>query len=194
MPKPVREHGRSGPLNDMQVDARKAIESTEFRLKWLEQEVAILEEKIQFFDDLSFKIKGWAIATWSALVTYALSKHEWRVSAVACLVPILFLLVDASYKRYQVCFIERTRDIMRLLNNPDSLTAPPKEGGYSFVVYDLLGIHGRGKQETSFNRQWGPIARLAAKGSVGLVYWVLVLIGAVISLHLLTSVPKNLGG
>lgn len=192
MQKSTREQGRSEPP-DTRADARKAIESTEFRLKWLEQEVGILEEKIQFFDDLSFKIKGWAIATWSALVTYALSKHEWKVSAVACLVPILFLLVDASYKRYQVSFIERTRDIMRLLNNPESLAVPAKEGSYSFVVYDLLGIHGRGKQETSFNRQWGPIARLAAKASVGLTYWVLVLIGAIITVHLLTSVPQSSG-
>lgn len=169
------------------LTAGQVMASPDFRLKWLEKEVEILEGKIQFFDDLSFKIKGWAIGTWSALITFALTKHDWRVGSIAGLVPILFLVVDASYKRYQVCFIERTRDIMRLFNDPEALSSMATSGAYSFVVYDLLGIHSRGKKETILNRQWGPIARLSTKASVGLVYWVLVLISVVIILNLLTS-------
>lgn len=172
--------------------AGEIIASTDFRLKWLEKEVEILEGKIQFFDDLSFKIKGWAITTWSALTTYGLTKHDWRVVAIASLAPILFLVVDASYKRYQVIFIERTRDIMRLLNNPPTISSAANLGSYSFAVYDLLGIHGRGKKETTFNRQWGSIVRLSTKASVGLVYWALVLISAVILLHIFTSsIPES---
>lgn len=166
-------------MRELPVEAQNAISTVEFRLEWLEREVGILEQKIQFFDDLSFKIKGWAITTWSALVTYALTKQDWRVACVAVLIPILFLLVDASYKRYQVCFIERTREIMGLLNDPDALKLKAGQV-YPFVVYDLLGIHGKGRKESSLNRQWGPVARLVTKASVGLVYWVLIIISAAI--------------
>lgn len=123
MPKPSREQ------SDSRIEARRAIESAEFRLKWLEQ-------------------------------------------------------------RYQVCFIERASDIMHLLNQSDTFSSATPVGGYCFVVYDdLLGIHGRGKTESNFDRRWGPIFRLTAKASVGLVYWVLVLISAVVALHILTSGP-----
>lgn len=146
----------------------------DFRLGWIEREVAILERKIEFFDDLSFKIKGWAITVWSALISVALTRNDWRIAAIASLVPLLFMIVDASYKRYQVAFADRTREIMRLLNDP--AFAPSATPAYPFAIYDLLCLHGQRRPD----RAWGSVARLVTRASVGLVYWVLLLISAAI--------------
>lgn len=43
------------------------ITSIDFRLDWLFKEIEMLEKKIEFFDNLFFKIKGWAVVSWFAL-------------------------------------------------------------------------------------------------------------------------------
>ena len=156
------------------MNAPANLRDTDFRLAWIEREVAILERKIEFFDDLSFKIKGWAITVWSALISFALTRNDWRIAAIGSLVPLLFLVVDASYKRYQVAFVNRTREIMRLLNDPEF---PIRQApAFPFAVYDLLSLYG----ERRSDRAWGSVGRMVTRASVGLVYWVLLAIGAAV--------------
>jgi hypothetical protein len=152
-----------------------------FRLKWIEKEVDILEDKIKFYDDLSFKIKGWAIALWSALISYSLTKHEWPVACVAVLVSLLFMIVDASYKRYQICFIERTRDIMKFLNDKeDTVNWFGADGDCSVPVYDLFSMYGPGKKPNTARPRWSSVFKPMKRASVSLVYWILILISLVI--------------
>jgi hypothetical protein len=164
----------------------------EFRLKWLEKEVDILEDKIKFYDDLSFKIKGWAIALWSALISYSLTKHEWPVACVAVLVSLLFMLVDASYKRYQICFIERTREIMRFLNDKeDAVHWFGTDGECSVPIYDLFSMYGRDKKLSVSVPRWSSVFKPLRKASVSLVYWILILISLVI-VPLIIFSPSNI--
>ena len=88
------------------------VKSTGYRIKWLEKEVDILERKIEFYDNSSFKIKGWTVISWFALILYAITNNQWKIAAFATPIPFLFMVVEASYKRYQIEFVERTRQIM----------------------------------------------------------------------------------
>src|ERR1039458_575793 len=140
-----------------------------FRLDWLEKEVHLLEEKIRFLDDLSFKVKGWAVTVWSGIVTVAVTRHDWRLACISVVGLLAFFLTDASYKRYQICFIQRTRDIMQFLNDETFRAAWEKQGG--FPIYDLLNIHTQGQQHDPLAQHWGSLLRPLFKASVGLVYW-----------------------
>ncbi len=168
-----------------------ASSESEFRLKWLEKEVEILEDKIKFYDDLSFKIKGWAIALWSALITFSLTSHQWPIASVAVLVPILFLFVDASYKRYQVTFVERTRVIMKFLNDPKYAGEWFSENGECSVpIYDLFSMYGKDQKPDTFSPRWSSVFKPMKKASVSLVYWILIIISLVI-IWLIIIGPRN---
>jgi hypothetical protein len=159
---------------------RDALENPQYRLTWLEKEVEILERKIEFFDGLSFKIKGWAIAIWTAVTTFALNKNEWEICALGGLVALLFMIVDASYKRYQMWFIERTRVIMAQLNEFDEEVNVER-----FPVYDLLNLHGKRLSEDPAVGRWGPILEYVRRSSVSLVYWILLFITIIITVLLI---------
>lgn len=171
------------PAGERIKDLRKAIASAEIRLDWLKGEVALLEGKIQFFDDLSFKIKGWAIAAWSALSSYALTQSDWTVAVLAGVIPMLFMVLDASYKRTQMCFVARTRAIMKLLNDPAALAVG---GDYAYVIhiYDLLGIYSIREGDDPSEEGWGPVLFLLRKSSVSLLYWILLILSTLIVLKL----------
>jgi len=148
------------------------------RAQWLEREVQILEEKISFFDELSFKIKGWGVTVWSAIVTIAVTQDSWQVGTLALPAVCAFLLLEASYKRYQSCFVERTRDIMRYLNDP-TFRAQWSDAR-PFPVYDMLNIHTKGQQHDPYSQRWGSVGRLLFKASVGLIYWGLLVVSLLV--------------
>ena len=192
---PSEKCGASGLIGKRKVMSKQlkplASSEVEFRLKWLEKEVEILEDKIKFYDDLSFKIKGWAIALWSALITFSLTSYQWQIASVAVLVPVLFMLVDASYKRYQVCFVERTRTIMKFLNDPEHAAQWFSDSGDCTVpIYDLFSLYGRDKKPDTFSPRWSSVFKPMKKASVSLVYWILIIISLVI-ISLIMLSPRN---
>ena len=161
------------------------VKSTEYRIKWLEKEVDILERKIEFYDNLSFKIKGWTVVAWSTLISYAITNNQWKIAAFAPLIPFLFMIVEASYKRYQIEFIERTRQIMKFLNDDREFKKWLNEDGtLSFPIYDLLNIHGRKHERDTKSQKWGSIWTPIKKASVSLLYWCLI-VASIIAVLLL---------
>ena len=96
---------------------KKIIKSKEYRANWLMKEAELLEDKIKFYDDLAFKIKGWTITIWTLLISYSLANNSYKIIFIALITIFCFLLVESSFKRYQIRFIERTRELMKILND-----------------------------------------------------------------------------
>lgn len=161
------------------------VELPEYLLEWIQKEADILERKIEFYDDLSFKIKGWTIVSWFALVSYAIKNNQWKIAIFSPLIPILFMVIEASYKRTQIVFMERTRHIMQFLNDETEFKKWVDENGtVVFPIYDLLNIYGKGHKHDPKSQKWGSIWIPLRKASVSLLYWCLT-IASLIAIALL---------
>ncbi len=153
----------------------KNLYSVSYRLGWLEKEVGILENKIEFYDGLFFKIKGWTVVSWSGLVSYAIKNSEWRIVLFSPLIPLLFMIVEANYKRYQIQLVKRTRYIMRILNDKNDFARwQLMDGTVNFPIYDLLNIYSGENDSDSTGGKWGSILAPLKKASVSLLYWCLI--------------------
>src|SRR3954466_7647051 len=60
-----------------------------------------IHKRIADFDDLSFKIKGWAITLWSGIVAFGVSEGLAIVVLASIPAMITFWIVDAYFKQYQ---------------------------------------------------------------------------------------------
>lgn len=151
------------------------ITSIDFRLDWLFKEIEMLEKKIEFFDNLFFKIKGWAVVSWFALISLAITENNWRIALISVFLPVLFVIIEASYKRYQIEFMRRTRNIMKLLNEKEEIEKHINGNNLDFPIYDLLNIYGEQKKqyENPLHNSWGFLLYPLKKTSVCLFYWCL---------------------
>jgi hypothetical protein len=155
----------------------------DFRLSWLEREVETLERKIEAYDELALKLKEWTVVSWFALVSLSLTQNDYRIALLSAALPLLFMTIDASYKRIQTAFISRTRYIMRLLNSEEEQAKWMDEhGGCAFPIYDILNIYSEGKKRDPANQEWGTVWSAMRKDSVNYLYWCLVLGSAVVAL------------
>lgn len=172
----------TSPLHTPIPPTIDVVGTEEFRYDWLKKEVDILERKIEFYDEISSRIKNWTVVSWFALVSYAITNNQARVAYFSPLIPFFFLLIDASFKRYQIEFIRRTRLIMKFLNTPDLRRDWfTTEGALLFPIYDLLNIYGHGKKHEPTAQDWGSMLAPMFKASVALLYWCLVILSFLIA-------------
>jgi len=92
----------------------------EYQSQLLLKEIEIIQLKISTFDDLSFKIKGWAITLWSAIIIWGYKNSNYDFLIVAIIVVFSFWLVDAYFKTYQKRFRLRIRTIEDFINSNDT--------------------------------------------------------------------------
>jgi hypothetical protein len=158
-----------------------SVKLPEYFIEWIQKEVDILERKIEFYDNLSFKIKGWSIVSWFGLVSYAITNNQWKVAIFSPLIPILFMVIEASYKRTQIVFMERTRQIMRFLNDESEFKKwVSDDGKVFFPIYDLLNIYGKGQNHDPKSQEWGSMWTPLRKASVSLLYWCLIIASLIV--------------
>lgn len=162
------------------------IKSIDFRLEWLFKEIELLEKKIEFYDSLSFKIKGWVVVPWFALMSFAINESDWRISLISIFLPVLFVLIESSYKRYQNEFIRRTRNIMKLLNDKEEIEKCTNGDNLDFPIYDLLNVYGENKEQftSPINNSWEFILYPLKKASVSFFYCCLLTGSIIITLIL----------
>ena len=73
------------------------------------------EKGIGLYDDLIFKIRGWAASVSGALLTAGFTLHLKEIALVSGLVVTMFWMIDAINKDYQSVFILRSRQIQQVL-------------------------------------------------------------------------------
>ncbi len=162
------------------------VEALDYRLDWIRNEVDILEHKIEAYDELSIKLKQWTVVSWFALISFAVQNDNWKISILSPLIPLLFMLTDASYKRIQMAFMTRTRHIMNFLNKPTERAKwQSADGRCTFPIYDILNVYGDGIQRDPANNQaWGPILVSLRKDSVNFLYWCLIVVSFIVTVVL----------
>lgn len=131
----------------------------EYQKKTLIKEIEMIQQKISNYDNLSFKIKGWCITLWSAIITLGLQINFHGIyfiifSASICLI---FWFVDTFYKIYQRFSIVRMEDIQDFLNSLNYYKKKGlkesfgKESLGDFLIFDLIGRLSR-RQKVEYDK------------------------------------------
>ena len=91
----------------MTTDPRSTDELFEFQQSLLIDEINYIHSQIGHFDDLSFRIKGWAVTIWAAITAFGSSQTT--VLAILASIPAMmaFWTLDALFKQYQRRYFTR---------------------------------------------------------------------------------------
>jgi hypothetical protein len=87
------------------------------QLSILHDEMEIVNSSIRQMDEITKDIKQWAIVAWTAAVGIALKELHLRpFLGLTALIPLLFWVVDTSFRRVQRKMIFRMRQIRTFIN------------------------------------------------------------------------------
>lgn len=81
------------------------------KIAFLSQEMDHLKNGIYKYDDILFKVKGWSVTIFTAMIALSLKEGNWHISLISILPIILFWSMDALYKSFQRKFIVRANKI-----------------------------------------------------------------------------------
>lgn len=100
----------------------KTKELFKFQLEMLVKELDYLNSSIDKIDAITQSIKYWTIGIWGGALSLSLSTKEdgglfEGQHVITAIIPFLFWLVDAWYRRIQRMFIYRKRQISDFLNS-----------------------------------------------------------------------------
>jgi hypothetical protein len=122
MSEPITNQQRSGNVFQYQFDL-------------LRQELGLLDLAIRQYDEVTKSIKNWAILTWTASMGLAASSPQFiRLVGLAALVPLLFWVVDGSYRRIQRTFVVRLSDVARFINSEQFIHSAQTQSPIEFPL------------------------------------------------------------
>jgi len=116
----------------------------EYQFQLLRDEIATIHAKITSFDDLAFRVKGWAATLWAGLVGYAVGQGKPEGIALSIPLMVAFWILDASFKTYQQRVRARMGIIEQFLNRASqdsgaSLQNAFRESSFgSFLIHDPM--------------------------------------------------------
>jgi hypothetical protein len=91
----------------------------DIQLELLSNELKSIDGAIRQHDEITKSIKNWAVVTWTGSLGVALSQEALRPFIwLTAVVPLVFWLVDGSFRRIQRSFIARIQEIAAYLNSP----------------------------------------------------------------------------
>ena len=73
----------------------------DYQQQLLLKETETIQANIRAYDDLSFKIKGWAVTLWSVIVVWGVKEQKPEVVVISFFIILAFWLLDMDFKRYQ---------------------------------------------------------------------------------------------
>jgi uncharacterized membrane protein len=90
------------------------------QLEMLKEELAHINGAIRQHDEIGKSVKNWAIVTWTASVGLALQDQDLHSYIwLTAVVPILFWIVDGTFRRIKRSFISRIREISQFVNSQE---------------------------------------------------------------------------
>lgn len=113
----------------------KRIFDTQFEL--LKKELDLVDAAIRQHDEITKSIKNWAIVTWTASIGIFLSNGLREFILITAIVPMVFWLVDASFRKIQRSFISRANDISTFINSETFLQAASSGEGFEFELLKM---------------------------------------------------------
>lgn len=115
----------------------------EFQKDLLKNEIEYIHSKIETYDDLSFKIKGWAVTIWSVVVAYGAQNKNSLVILSSLPALITFWILDAYFKQYQRHSRFRMGRIEKFLDSKEEdntlISAFKMRNFGDFPIHDPMG-------------------------------------------------------
>ena len=104
----------------------------------LQQELELVNTAIRQHDEITKSIKDWTIVTWTAamgstLAIPGLRPFVWLTGAI----PLLFWIVDGSFRVIQRSFINRAREISEFANSAEFRSAISEGGSFDFPLLKM---------------------------------------------------------
>lgn len=161
-----------------------------FRLEMLKKELDFIDSSIRKIDDIGNSIKNWAILSWTGAIAIILGKSElYGYVVFSAIPPLLFMMLDAHWRKVQRRFIYRQGMISNFLNSSE-LDEAFRTRKLNFQIFDPFARKSR--QHPDFN-QYVSIRRILVFPTVSLVYVGLAVLSVVIA-TLLYFVPPKIHG
>jgi hypothetical protein len=93
----------------------------ELQKSLFEKGIDQVQKQIIHLDDILFKIKASAITVWVALMGWSFTSSKTEIVPLGLVIIIGFWLLEAMFKGAQVRYIEISSNLMRMVNDTDSL-------------------------------------------------------------------------
>ena len=107
----------------------------DIQLEMLNTELTHIGGAIRQADDITKSVKNWAVVTWTASIGLALKEKDLHPFVwMTAIVPLVFWIVDGSFRRIQRTFIARVREISDYVNSPTFRIAAEKGGPLEFPL------------------------------------------------------------
>ncbi|MCK4760610.1 MAG: hypothetical protein KAW12_00325 [Candidatus Aminicenantes bacterium] len=95
------------------------MELNEFRIEILKQEIEVINQKINHYDNLRLKTKQMAIFLWVAVIGFGFKNgspsDNWLLFLLAAIIPLPFWYIEASFRRYYKGWSDRFKAIRLFL-------------------------------------------------------------------------------
>lgn len=156
-----------------------------FRIEILKKELDTIDNAMRKIDDIGNNIKNWAIITWAGSISIIITKPMmYSYILFTALLPILFMLTDAHWRKIQRRFAYRQQEIGDFLNSKE-LDFAFKERKLNFTIMDPIA---KGSSSKNDFKNFMSILRILSYPTVSLVYVGLCLISIILAL-ILTYYP-----
>lgn len=107
----------------------------DIQLEMLNAELSHIGGAIRQHDEITKSIKNWAVVTWTASVGLSLKESDLHAFIwMTAIVPLVFWVVDGSFRRIQRTFIGRVREISDYVNSPVFRTAAAEGAPLEFPL------------------------------------------------------------
>ena len=161
-----------------------------FRLEMLKKELDFIDGSIRKIDDIGNSIKNWAILAWTGSIAVILGKPElYGYVIFSAVPPLLFMLLDAHWRRTQRRFIYRQGLISDFLNSPE-LDEAFQIRKLNFRIFDPFARQCRQPDEL---KKYTSFQRILSFPTVSLIYLSLSGLSVVIA-SLLYFMPPQVQG
>lgn len=150
---------RSQPIRRSNVFDKVNLQSESFnyQLEFLKLEFNSINQSIERIDQITQTTKNWAVLTWAGSIALAIGQGDLRrYILLTAVLPMLFWLIDAHWRRIQRSFIYRVQMISDFLNDSRLVESFQQRKLIDFTVLDPRGRQYKNTQEyKSFTRVIG---------------------------------------
>jgi hypothetical protein len=113
----------------------------------LKKELDFIDSSIRKIDDIANSIKNWAILVWTGSIAAILSKPElYGYVYFTAISPLVFMLVDAHWRKVQRRFTYRQGQISEFMNS-EKLDKAFETGKLGFYIFDPFARKSRKSTE-----------------------------------------------
>jgi hypothetical protein len=108
------------------------------QMELLKLQLTLIDNAIRQLDEITKSVKNWAIVAWTGSVGIALATPELRpYLGLSGILPLLFWVVDGSYRRVQRTFIVRVSQISEYINGAEFKRCAATETAMDFALLEM---------------------------------------------------------